>query len=119
MSLHHGELFSLSLYMNSPAKSSHEESMMNTGFALKMHSFFIQYPVFDMVIFVIIVRGITNRMLVIQERITFTLEQDDIHRQSRWDVSFYTVLLLRGCHEGISRHKCPILKIVCIFGVSC
>ncbi|PLT51661.1 hypothetical protein BVY13_04390 [Bacillus amyloliquefaciens] len=35
MSLHHGELFSLSLYMNSPAKSSHEEGRMNTGFALK------------------------------------------------------------------------------------
>ncbi|AWK47335.1 hypothetical protein F3129_14965 [Bacillus velezensis] len=119
MSLHHGELFSLSLYMNSPAKSSHEEGMMNMGFALKMHSFFIQYPGFDMVIFVIIMRGITNRMLVIQERITFTLEQDDIHRQSRWAGSFYIVLLLRGCHEGILRHKCPILKIVSIFGVSC
>ncbi|POI15513.1 hypothetical protein C2145_04920 [Bacillus velezensis] len=68
MSLHHGELFSLSLYMNSPAKSSHEEGRMNTGFALKMRSFFIQYPGFDMVIFVIIVRGGTNRMLMIQER---------------------------------------------------
>lgn len=53
---------------------------MNTGFALKMRSFFIQYPGFEMVIFVLTVRGITNRMLVIQERITFTLEQDDIHR---------------------------------------
>ncbi|AUG37215.1 hypothetical protein A6g_15100 [Bacillus velezensis] len=119
MSLHHGELFSLSLYMNSPAKSSHEEGRMNTGFALKMRSFFIQYPGFDMVIFVIIVRGGTNRMLMIQERITFTLEQDDIHRQSRWAGSFYIVLLLRGCREGILRHKCPFLKIVSIFGVSC
>ncbi|QCC37156.1 hypothetical protein E4T61_14715 [Bacillus velezensis] len=119
MSLHHGELFSLSLYMNSPAKSSHEEGMMNTGFALKMRSFFIQYPGFEMVIFVLTVRGITNRMLVIQERITFTLEQDDIHRQSRWAGSFYIVLLLRDCREGILRHKCTILKIVSIFGVSC
>ncbi|AMQ71376.1 hypothetical protein A1R12_14450 [Bacillus amyloliquefaciens] len=92
---------------------------MNTGFALKMRSFFIQYPGFNMVIFVMIVRGITNRMLVIQERITFTLEQDDIHRQSRWAGSFYIVLLLRGCHEGILRHKCPFLKIVSIFGVTC
>ncbi|APQ51570.1 hypothetical protein ERG27_11330 [Bacillus amyloliquefaciens] len=119
MSLHHGELFSLSLYMNSPAKSSHEEGRMNTGFALKMRSFFIQYSGFEMVIFVLTVRGITNRMLVIQECITFTLEQDDIHRQSRGDGSFYIVLLLRGCRTGILRHKCPFLKIVSIFGVSC
>ncbi|ASF56259.1 hypothetical protein CEG11_14660 [Bacillus velezensis] len=119
MSLHHGELFSLSLYMNSPAKSSHEEGMMNTGLALKMRSFFIQYPGFEIVIFVIIVKEVTNQMLVIQERITFTLEQVDIHRQYRWDGSFYIVLLLRGCRAGILRNKCPFLKIVSIFRVSC
>ncbi|AEB64733.1 hypothetical protein BAXH7_03184 [Bacillus amyloliquefaciens XH7] len=32
MSLHNGELFSLSLYMNSTAKSSHEEGRVTAGF---------------------------------------------------------------------------------------